>query len=115
MPDDLDDPQSPIDGLKKFDWGSADQELNDFLGESGDEDEDGDESDTGSIASGKICLPVKRLKLMNVQGQAITAEKAISVCVVARNIQDQSPKMMRLTRKASWRRSSVYRVLGPLV
>lgn len=45
MPDDLPDGQSsPIDGLKTFNWGSADEELAEFLaGTSSDEDEDDDE------------------------------------------------------------------------
>jgi RNA polymerase II subunit A C-terminal domain phosphatase len=47
MPDELDDPQSPIDGLQQFDWNSADAELDEFLA-SGSEDGD---SDTGSVTS----------------------------------------------------------------
>ena len=49
MPDELDDPQSPIDGLQQFDWNSADAELDEFLA-SGSEDGD---SDTGSVTSRK--------------------------------------------------------------
>lgn len=49
MPDELDDPQSPVDGLQQFDWGSADAELDEFLA-SGSEDGD---SDTGSVTSRK--------------------------------------------------------------
>ncbi|KAL2132337.1 hypothetical protein VTI74DRAFT_3941 [Chaetomium olivicolor] len=49
LPDDLPDGQmSPIDGLKTFNWGSADQELEDFLNESDDDDEgliEGDEDE----------------------------------------------------------------------
>jgi RNA polymerase II subunit A-like phosphatase len=51
MPDELDDPKSPIDGLQQFDWNSADAELDEFLA-SGSEDGDGD-SDTGSVTSRK--------------------------------------------------------------
>ena len=47
IPDDLDDPKSPIDGLQQFDWGSADAELEEFMA-SGSEDD----SDTSSVASG---------------------------------------------------------------
>jgi hypothetical protein len=49
IPDELEDPKSPIDGLKKFDWGSADAELEEFMA-SGSEDDD---SDTGSVTSRK--------------------------------------------------------------
>lgn len=49
MPDDLDDPKSPIDGLQQFDWNSAEAELDEFLA-SGSEDGD---SDTGSVTSRK--------------------------------------------------------------
>jgi RNA polymerase II subunit A C-terminal domain phosphatase len=49
IPDELEDPKSPIDGLQKFDWGSADAELEDFMA-SGSEDDD---SDTGSVTSRK--------------------------------------------------------------
>jgi RNA polymerase II subunit A-like phosphatase len=49
MPDELDDPQSPVDGLQQFDWGSAEAELDEFLA-SGSEDGD---SDTGSVTSRK--------------------------------------------------------------
>lgn len=43
LPDDIEDGQmSPIDGLKTFNWGSAEEELNEFLasGSSDEEDED---------------------------------------------------------------------------
>jgi len=49
MPDELDDPQSPVDGLQQFDWSSAEAELDEFLA-SGSEDGD---SDTGSVTSRK--------------------------------------------------------------
>lgn len=49
MPDELDDPKSPIDDLQQFDWNSADAELDEFLA-SGSEDGD---SDTGSVTSRK--------------------------------------------------------------
>ncbi|KAK4457594.1 hypothetical protein QBC42DRAFT_188141 [Cladorrhinum samala] len=48
LPDDLEDGEmSPIDGLKTFNWGSADEELNEFLasGSSDDEEEDGEDED----------------------------------------------------------------------
>ncbi|KAK4151375.1 hypothetical protein C8A00DRAFT_17208 [Chaetomidium leptoderma] len=48
LPDDLPDGQSsPIDGLKTFNWGSADEELAEFLasGSSSDEEEQGDDDD----------------------------------------------------------------------
>ncbi|KAK4185649.1 hypothetical protein QBC35DRAFT_298373 [Podospora australis] len=48
LPDDIEDGQmSPIDGLKGFNWGSADAELDEFLADlsSDDEDEDMDEED----------------------------------------------------------------------
>ncbi len=47
LPDDLPDgQQSPIDGLKSFNWGSADEELAEFLASgSSDEDEDEDDED----------------------------------------------------------------------
>lgn len=51
MPDDLEDPQSPIDGLKKFDWGAADEDLRQFLEEGDDDDDD---SDTSSVNSGNL-------------------------------------------------------------
>ncbi|KAI9740807.1 MAG: Carboxy-terminal domain (CTD) phosphatase [Claussenomyces sp. TS43310] len=41
---------SPIDGLKRFDWDSADQELAEFMA-SGDEDDGGEESDADSVTS----------------------------------------------------------------
>ncbi|KAL2151644.1 hypothetical protein VTH82DRAFT_6742 [Thermothelomyces myriococcoides] len=45
LPDDLPDGQSsPIDGLKTFNWGSADEELAEFLASGSDED-DGDDDD----------------------------------------------------------------------
>ncbi|KAK4136121.1 hypothetical protein BT67DRAFT_491349 [Trichocladium antarcticum] len=44
LPDDLEGQLSPIDGLKTFNWGSADAELNEFLA-SGSSDEDEDEED----------------------------------------------------------------------
>ncbi|KAL2179524.1 uncharacterized protein P884DRAFT_107462 [Thermothelomyces heterothallicus CBS 202.75] len=49
LPDDLPDGQSsPIDGLKTFNWGSADEELAEFLASgSDDEDEDEDEDEEG--------------------------------------------------------------------
>lgn len=48
LPDDLEDGEmSPIDGLKTFNWGSADEELNEFLasGSSDDDEEDGEDED----------------------------------------------------------------------
>ena len=48
LPDDLPDGQSsPIDGLKSFNWGSADEELAEFLasGSSDDEDDEDDEEE----------------------------------------------------------------------
>ncbi|KAK3898677.1 hypothetical protein C8A05DRAFT_18781 [Staphylotrichum tortipilum] len=46
LPDDLPDGQSsPIDGLKSFNWGSADQELEEFLASGSSGDEDNDEED----------------------------------------------------------------------
>ncbi|KAL2194488.1 hypothetical protein P885DRAFT_42861 [Corynascus similis CBS 632.67] len=45
LPDDLPDGQpSPIDGLKTFNWGSADEELAEFLA-SGSDDDDGEDED----------------------------------------------------------------------
>jgi RNA polymerase II subunit A-like phosphatase len=55
MPDDLADPQSPIDGLKTFDWGGVDDELAEFLGDDDDSEDDRD-SDTDSVASGKAAI-----------------------------------------------------------
>jgi len=41
LPDDLEDGQtSPIDGLKTFNWGSVDAELDEFLASGSDDDED---------------------------------------------------------------------------
>ncbi|KAK3368012.1 hypothetical protein B0H63DRAFT_88843 [Podospora didyma] len=46
LPDDIADGQlSPIDGLKTFNWGSADDELNEFLASGSDDDDDDDEED----------------------------------------------------------------------
>ena len=50
MPDDLEGQLSPIDGLKTFNWGSADEELNEFLASgSSDEDEDDEEDEDEEI------------------------------------------------------------------
>jgi hypothetical protein len=54
MPDELDDPQSPVDGLQQFDWGSAEAELDEFLASGSD---DGD-SDTGSVTSSTSVRPI---------------------------------------------------------
>jgi RNA polymerase II subunit A-like phosphatase len=53
IPSALSDPTSPIDDLQKFDWGSADAELEEFMASGSD----GDESDTSSIASSKSQPP----------------------------------------------------------
>ncbi|KAL2163770.1 hypothetical protein VTH06DRAFT_5829 [Thermothelomyces fergusii] len=46
LPDDLPDGQpSPIDGLKTFNWGSADEELAEFLASGSDDDDDDDDDD----------------------------------------------------------------------
>jgi RNA polymerase II subunit A-like phosphatase len=52
MPDDIEDGQlSPIDGLKTFNWGSVDAELDEFLASGSDDDEDDeDEEATGTEA-----------------------------------------------------------------
>jgi RNA polymerase II subunit A-like phosphatase len=52
MPHELEGGTSPIDDLKKFDWGGADEELKEFMGE----DDTDDDSDTGSVAS-DLSLP----------------------------------------------------------
>lgn len=59
IPDELEDPKSPIDGLQKFDWGSADAELEEFMA-SGSED---DESDSGSVTSRKQ-LSIRFMELL---------------------------------------------------
>jgi RNA polymerase II subunit A-like phosphatase len=46
MPDDFEGGHSPIDDLKTFDWGGADEELAEFMGSDSDND-----SDTGSVSS----------------------------------------------------------------
>lgn len=45
MPDELSGSHSPIDDLKSFDWGGAEDELAEFMGS------DSDDSDSSSIAS----------------------------------------------------------------
>lgn len=54
IPDELNDPTSPIDGLQQFDWGSADAELAEFMasGSDDEDDEDGNETDTSTISGG---------------------------------------------------------------
>ena len=49
MPSDIEG-QSPIDDLKTFDWGSAENELAEFMG-SGSDSENDDDSDASSVAS----------------------------------------------------------------
>lgn len=51
-----DEANSPVDGLKTFNWGEVDDELNDFLGSDADDDsemdgEDGDEDGEGSTTN----------------------------------------------------------------
>jgi RNA polymerase II subunit A C-terminal domain phosphatase len=46
MPEEFEGGHSPIDDLKTFDWGGADEELAEFMGSDSDND-----SDTGSVAS----------------------------------------------------------------
>lgn len=58
MPDSFEDAASPIDDLKTFDWGDADDELKDFLG-SDDEANDSDTS-TSSRTSTKSSRGKKR-------------------------------------------------------
>jgi RNA polymerase II subunit A-like phosphatase len=50
MPDDFEEGHSPIDDLKQFDWGSADKELEEFMGDYANES-DSEASDTGSVNS----------------------------------------------------------------
>lgn len=57
MPDDLDDPNSPIEGLQQFDWESVDAELEEFMASGSD----GDESDTS--AASRKSRPLKYFKL----------------------------------------------------
>ncbi|KAL2017214.1 hypothetical protein VTK56DRAFT_2421 [Thermocarpiscus australiensis] len=46
LPDEIQDGQlSPIDGLKTFNWGSCDAELNEFLASGSSDDEDDDDGD----------------------------------------------------------------------
>ncbi|KAK4038510.1 hypothetical protein C8A01DRAFT_37565 [Parachaetomium inaequale] len=48
LPDDLPDGQaSPIDGLKTFNWGSADEELAEFLASGSDDDDEDEEDEEG--------------------------------------------------------------------
>jgi len=52
IPDDIEPGQSPIDGLKTFDWGGADDELQDFLdGDSGNESDSSNASKDSSRSS----------------------------------------------------------------
>lgn len=51
MPEDYDGGQSPIDDLKTFDWGGADDELAEFLGSDTDNDSDASDSSTSSKRS----------------------------------------------------------------
>lgn len=46
IPDDFEGGHSPIDDLKTFDWGGADEELAEFMGSDSEND-----SDTGSVTS----------------------------------------------------------------
>jgi RNA polymerase II subunit A-like phosphatase len=46
MPEDFEGGHSPIDDLKTFDWGGADEELAEFMGSDSEDD-----SDTGSVSS----------------------------------------------------------------
>ncbi|KAK4442692.1 putative RNA polymerase II subunit A C-terminal domain phosphatase [Podospora aff. communis PSN243] len=65
MPDDLADGQlSPVDGLKTFNWGSADAELDEFLAEgSDDEDEDdGETQDTEGVTDADEPTPSRKRK-----------------------------------------------------
>ena len=50
MPDDLEDGQSPIDGLKDVDWSGVDAELEEFMASGSEND---GESDSESVASSK--------------------------------------------------------------
>lgn len=50
-PSELEDGKSPIEGLQNVDWSELDDELKDFMGESGDD------SDEGSVTSRKIPRP----------------------------------------------------------
>lgn len=50
MPDDFEDGQSPIEGLKEVDWSGVDAELEEFMAS-------GTESDTESVASSTSHLP----------------------------------------------------------
>jgi RNA polymerase II subunit A C-terminal domain phosphatase len=62
IPEELEDPTSPIDGLQHFDWGSADAELEEFMAERSEEDGD---SDTDSVASGEFAAPSAYKGLQN--------------------------------------------------
>lgn len=50
MPEDFEDGQSPIEGLKEVDWSGVDAELEEFMAS-------GSESDSESVASSKLFLP----------------------------------------------------------
>ncbi|KAK2628999.1 hypothetical protein QTJ16_002102 [Diplocarpon rosae] len=60
IPSDIEEGHSPIEGLKQFDWGTADDELDEFMA-SGSEDGEGD-SGTESDASAKTNSSRRGLK-----------------------------------------------------
>jgi RNA polymerase II subunit A-like phosphatase len=61
IPEDFEGGHSPIDDLKTFDWGGADEELAEFMGSDSDNDSDtGSVSSQNSHASNKSSRGVKR-------------------------------------------------------
>jgi RNA polymerase II subunit A-like phosphatase len=61
MPDEFEGGHSPIDDLKTFDWGGADEELAEFMGSDSENDSDtGSVSSHNSHASNKSARGVKR-------------------------------------------------------
>jgi RNA polymerase II subunit A-like phosphatase len=49
MPDEIEEGHSPIDGLKTFDWGEAEDELREFIGD--DDSENDSDASTASTSS----------------------------------------------------------------
>lgn len=90
-PSELEDGQSPIEGLQNLDWGEVDDELKDFLGESGDD------SDDESVTSRKFKLNAEESNANEKpQGRAINrqahppryhVDKDSNTAATAQNIQ----------------------------